>query len=147
MTDKYQEALDDYPDVIKFLLGEGQLDGLSFGEFPDNGEKYKRRYWWRKALREAWVNRAALQAQQWQPIETAPKDKWLILGYYNIAGKWRTVRGNWFDDGDLFDDNEEPIHGDEGWYETAENANDLPNVWPINPTHWMPLPAAPKEGE
>jgi hypothetical protein len=49
VTDDKRKEL---PDVIKFLLGEGQLDGCSFGEFPDNGEKYKRRYWWRKALRE-----------------------------------------------------------------------------------------------
>jgi len=42
----------DMPDVIKFLLGEDQLDGYSFGEFPDNGEQYKKRYWWRKALRK-----------------------------------------------------------------------------------------------
>ena len=46
------------PDVIKFLLGEGTLDGFTFGQFPDNGEKYKRRYWWRKALRDAWGIRA-----------------------------------------------------------------------------------------
>lgn len=46
------------PEVIKFLLGEGTLDGFTFGQFPDNGEKYKRRYWWRKALREAWAARA-----------------------------------------------------------------------------------------
>lgn len=51
MTQPLDECL---PDVIKFLLGEGELDGYSFGEFPDNGEQYKRRYWWRKALREAW---------------------------------------------------------------------------------------------
>ena len=45
------------PPVIKFLLGEGKLDGCGFGEFPDDGKWPKRRYWWRKALREAWDTR------------------------------------------------------------------------------------------
>ena len=79
----------------------------------------------------------------WLPIESAPKDKWLLLGYFNGLGKWRTVRGNWFDDGELCDIHEEEVDGRAGWYETADNAEELPNVWPINLTHWMPLPAAP----
>lgn len=48
------------PDVIKFLLGEGQLHGYVFGEYPhmnNPGIKYKHRYWWRSALREAWNTR------------------------------------------------------------------------------------------
>ena len=33
---------------------------------------------------------AALEAQPtgWMPIESAPKDKVLLLGYFNAAGKW-----------------------------------------------------------
>lgn len=45
-----------WPDVIKYLLGLGSLDGFTFPDFPDNGEVYKHRYWWRTALRDAWVN-------------------------------------------------------------------------------------------
>lgn len=43
------------PDVIKFLLGEDELDGCWFGQTkPVNaiGE-----FWWRKYLREAWRNK------------------------------------------------------------------------------------------
>lgn len=39
--------------VVRFLRGEGELDGMRFGEFPDNGEKYKRHYWWRRYLTAA----------------------------------------------------------------------------------------------
>ena len=82
----------------------------------------------------------------WKPIETAPRDKWLLLGYFNSLGKWRTVRGNWFSADEIADqwgDFDGDPEDSEGWYETADNAEDIPNVWPINPTHWMPLPAAP----
>ncbi len=61
MTDKAQ-----MPDVVLYLLGEGRLEGHTFPDFPDNGEKYKRRYWWRKHLRDAWQTRtpqAALQQE------------------------------------------------------------------------------------
>ena len=48
MTTDPKEPL---PDVIAYLLGEGSLDGCHYPDFPDNGERYKRRYWWRAALR------------------------------------------------------------------------------------------------
>ncbi|CAB3959435.1 hypothetical protein LMG7053_05923 [Achromobacter ruhlandii] len=38
---------------------------------------------------------------------------------------------------------EEPDDIEAGWFETAVEAEDVPNCWPIDPTHWMPLPAAP----
>ncbi|MCE7073716.1 hypothetical protein LZG74_25635 [Dyadobacter sp. CY327] len=41
----------DVPDVIKYLLGEGSLDGCYYPDFPDKGERYPKRYWWRNALR------------------------------------------------------------------------------------------------
>ncbi len=87
---------------------------------------------------------AALQAepQGWMPIETAPKDgRSMLLGYPNRAGKWRTVRGQWFSDAEIAETWEE--EGAEGWYETSVECEDLPNCWSIEPTHWMPLPAAP----
>ena len=47
--------------------------------------------------------RLALAAREgWQPIETAPKDgRSMLLGYPNGAGKWRTVRGQWFSDAEI----------------------------------------------
>lgn len=69
---------------------------------------------------------AALEAVQWQPIETAPKDGREILaseyGYVEIAF-WSGGVSKWIGPCDSFGD---------------------PVV--MAPTHWMPLPAPP-EGE
>lgn len=80
----------------------------------------------------------------WQPIETAPKaGRTLLLGYPNVLGKWRTVRGEWMSKARIEQNWEEPDEAEAGWYETSVEADDAPNCWPITPTHWMPLPAAP----
>ena len=84
------------------------------------------------------------EPQGWRPISEAPKDgRSMLLGYPNRAGKWRTVRGQWFSDAEIAETWEE--EGDEGWYETSVECEDLPNCWPIEPTHWMPLPTPPKD--
>jgi hypothetical protein len=83
-------------------------------------------------------------AAAWQPIETAPKTgRTLLLGYPNVLGKWRTVRGQWMSEAYIAESWEEPDDAEPGWYETAVEAENPPNCWPIEPTHWMPLPAAP----
>ncbi|MFM0506647.1 hypothetical protein [Paraburkholderia sp. RL17-373-BIF-A] len=90
---------------------------------------------------------AGVQAEAvtaWQPIETAPKiGRTLLLGYPNSAGKWRTVRGQWMSEAYIEQNWEEPDDVEPGWFETSVEAEDVPNCWPISPTHWMPLPAAP----
>ena len=93
------------------------------------------------AMMNAWLA-AQAEPQGWRPISEAPKDgRSMLLGYPNRAGKWRTVRGQWFSDAEIAETWEE--EGDEGWYETSVECEDLPNCWPIEPTHWMPLPATP----
>lgn len=90
---------------------------------------------------------------KWQPIETAPKDKTEFLAFgmghgNRIAGydtkdpafpMYSICRWDWYDDtrdvavGDgLF--RKEPCRVLEGWR----------CDWAFQPTHWMPLPAAPK---
>jgi hypothetical protein len=62
MTDKTPTTPDDFPPVIKFLLGEGELDGCRFGQTkPVNaiGE-----FWWRKYLRDAWRNKCQNQQRR-----------------------------------------------------------------------------------
>lgn len=82
----------------------------------------------------------------WMPIETAPKDgRTMLLGYPNRLGKWRTVRGQWMSDDYISEFWEEPEDRSPGWFETCEEGEEVPNCWPIDPTHWMPLPAAPKQ--
>lgn len=81
----------------------------------------------------------------WQPIETAPKDgRTLLLGYFNLSGKWRTLRGQWYSDDLIAMDWEDPDEGEAGWYETAVEADEPPNLWKTTPTHWMPLPDPPE---
>lgn len=83
-------------------------------------------------------------AQAWQPIETAPKDgRTLLLGYYNSHGNWRTMRGQWMSETYIAEHWEDPGDEQPGWFETSVEADDMPNCWRIEPTHWMPLPAAP----
>lgn len=83
-------------------------------------------------------------AGEWQPIETARKTGCtLLLGYPNSLGKWRTVRGQWMSEAYIGEYWEDPDDVEPGWFETAVEAEDIPNCWPITPTHWMPLPAAP----
>jgi hypothetical protein len=82
--------------------------------------------------------------QQWKLIDSAPKTgRTLLLGYWNSLGKWRTVRGQWMSAECIASSWEEPDDIEAGWFETAVEAEDVPNCWPIDPTHWLPLPDAP----
>ena len=87
----------------------------------------------------------AQQAVSWQPIETAPRNgSTMLLGLFNQLGKWRTMRGQWMSRAEIDETWEEPEDGEEGFYETCVEAEDVPNCWRIHPTHWMPLPSAPQ---
>ena len=81
---------------------------------------------------------------RWQSIKTAPKDKTILLGHRNSHGHWRTLRGEWFSQEEIDELWEDPDGVEPGWFETSVEADDVPNVWHTNPTHWQPLPAAPK---
>jgi hypothetical protein len=85
----------------------------------------------------------ALTAQGWQPIATAPKD-----------GTWILLAGGMCDDES---DNQERIASGQ-WTNYRNNATDEKyGRWQFSwndggcageyeyPTHWMPLPTAPKE--
>lgn len=101
-----------------------------------------------RALLATPIEQAVGVRDAWQPIETAPKTgRTLLLGYLNIAGKWRTVRGQWMSESYIAEYWEEPDDVEPGWFETSEEADDVPNCWRIEPTHWMPLPKAPSNGD
>lgn len=68
---------------------------------------------------------------KWQPIETAPKDKPILLADdHNVGeGEWRK--------------GQQPAYGargGEGWH----FIDDIDYSRPFYPTHWMPLPKPPK---
>jgi hypothetical protein len=83
-------------------------------------------------------------AEGWKPIETAPKDgRTILLGYFNSHGKWRTMRGQWISKEYIDEYWEDPEGVEAGWFETPVEAEDPPNCWPTDPTHWHHLPAPP----
>ena len=73
---------------------------------------------------------------EWQPIETAPKDKRILL-YRPTAPEWWMVMGGRYDS-DKYAKNPKPYWSTDNWslgkMEQRQNA----------PTHWMPLPEPPK---
>lgn len=82
------------------------------------------------------------KTQGWQPIETAPKGRVLLVYYKNSLGNGRTMRARHYLPETLESDTTESGWADEGWYEESEAYEYL---MPLehDPTHWMPLPAGP----
>jgi hypothetical protein len=76
-------------------------------------------------------NKRLKEAMEWQPIETAPKDKMVILGLPDFESDegW-VVAGEYCEHG---------VDDGAGWY------NQFERDCQIHPTHWMPLPTPPQE--
>ena len=78
---------------------------------------------------------------EWQPIETAPKtdnDQFVLLSLSDGEESRLTIIGWW-------------CSAENGWheralYETADGET-MKLVGPWQPTHWMPCPEPPKQGE
>ncbi len=124
----------------------GYLDGRD-RFFYANDPMYKDNH---EGMSPVYRHPAPAIPEGWQPIETAPKTgRTILLGYFNSHGNWRAMRGQWFSQEEINETWEEPedCDGLEGWYETSVEADDVPNCWLTEPTHWMPLPAAPQPGE
>lgn len=81
---------------------------------------------------EAWQARASQdKSADWQPIETAPQDGTVFLG-------WRRGR--------VASCSRVPRSDCEAWTFGGESAS--VDCWPdIRPSHWMPLPPPPKGQE
>ena len=92
------------------------------------------------------LTEAVRMSVAWQPIETAPKHRTLLLGYFNSHGNWRTLRGQWFSQESIEETWEDADLAGEGWYETPVEIDDTPNCFWTEPTHWMPFPPAPTKG-
>lgn len=69
------------------------------------------------------------QVMQWQPIETAPKDGRLILvrAQHDGVHYFTAYCGK-----------------DNMFYQPRQTYDGLPDMYIIEPTHWMPLPEPPK---
>ena len=83
-----------------------------------------------RAALESALRMALAGREEWQPIETAPKDVAVLLWgkYWNDKDVFqRPLVGQW-----------NPISNPQRWEALGEYR------FGIRPTHWMPLPAAPK---
>jgi hypothetical protein len=74
---------------------------------------------------------------EWQPIETAPKDK-IVLLFRPTAFEWGSVAPGKYNV-DFFAKRPKPFW--EIWLKIGGTVES--RLW--EPTHWMPLPAPPKE--
>lgn len=92
-------------------------------------------------------------ARYWQPIETAPKMRKILVFYVNALGKQRCVLACYYNNFALemdddyvevgtFDEASGISYAPAGWYEEHDSDNPL---MPLQeePTHWMPLPDPP----
>lgn len=94
---------------------------------------------------------------QWQPIETAPSGKAVLIYYTNPLGKGRTIKARHIkryteesngdaDEGvDEYDEANDRYTYVEGWWEMLDNWDEygFVKVYSGAPTHWHPLPDPP----
>ena len=98
------------------------------------------------ALRE----RLADAPDGWKSIETAPKNgRKVIVFYLNSNNLPRTVMARWLTDEEAAETDADGVGLEGGWYECIDNWDDYTEVaiHEGEPTHWMPLPAAPQQGD
>jgi hypothetical protein len=120
---------------------------------PENADLLTLHEWMREpdlaesfSLREMldWIDRRpthitarlpiSAQCAPWQPIETAPKDRPILLcviGYLPCTGRWWPLDKCWTS----FDW--------DGHFETDEELSAYVNGTSYEPTHWQPLPPGP----
>ena len=147
MTKSFRQAAYEAADALSALAargGEPVAWMMHYAPFPDGSPNWDLEIGPNKPAGDDWhpLYTHPKAEPGWQPIETAPKDGTpLLLGLFNARGKWRTMRGEWVTQEYIDDYWEEPEDAEPGWYETAVESEIL---WPISPTHWQPIPAAPQ---
>ncbi len=89
-----------------------------------------------QARMEAYADARVREAQQWQPIETAPKDGTVVM-VCNEDGAWIAKYVPIYPSG---------YRAENPWFSLMLNHNHMRKGKPFGPTHWMPLPAPPLPG-
>ena len=115
--------------VVKDATAAHYLLGLASGECQCTSKHHSDKDAADAALESA-LRVALAGREEWQPIETAPKDVAVLLWgkYWNNKDVFqRPLVGQW-----------NPISNPQRWEALGEYR------FGIRPTHWMPLPAAPK---
>ena len=75
--------------------------------------------------------------KNWQTIETAPKDRAILLAVWDTGGPYYVLEVGWWEDGGIDDSTPD------GFWSSPCAAPDLG----MHPTHWMELPKAPEAPE
>jgi hypothetical protein len=70
---------------------------------------------------------------EWQPIETAPKDKYILL----YCSRFGIIRGKWSDE--QYAKTPRPY-----WRHDKTDLYGIRDTRDDQPTHWMPLPNPPE---
>lgn len=89
---------------------------------------------------------------EWQPIETAPERRKVLVTWINALGKRRTAMASYWPAGTLEMSDEVPDYQvtedgtnlDGGWWEESEGNDDAMFRLVESFTHWMPLPSPPE---
>lgn len=82
----------------------------------------------------------------WQPIETAPKMRTILLfavsdvDEHGSVKNWKMATGSWHTG---YEDERSKAAGLTPWEWDGHRVK----VYELHPTHWMPLPAPPSAGE
>lgn len=100
-----------------------------------------------RASDTAYARIAALEAQlaerEWRPIESAPRDKLILISLRRKHGTRVTVRACWYGENELENpDYIETEYAPSGWYESSAESEHC-DALNGEPTHWMPLPQPP----
>jgi hypothetical protein len=80
---------------------------------------------------------------EWQPIETAPKDGREVLLFGIWAGEIHGLNADPTIAVGAWQGGKSDYQGDDFW---ALTGGDVYACW-MRPTHWMPLPEPPQEGD
>jgi hypothetical protein len=78
---------------------------------------------------------------EWQPIETAPKDGTNVFVCVPTDSSFPTA-AFYLTSAYCEEEYGDPDYMEEGWYWAPGYPSDF-HEYPINPTHWMPMPAPP----
>ena len=106
-----------------------------------------------QALRD-WLDKPT-----WQPIETAPSGKPVLVHYRNSHGKSRVIKARrverWTEEASVeseegcyeYSEEHDTYYITEGWWECIDNWPDYTEVKVSEgePTHWQPMPKPPSE--
>lgn len=80
---------------------------------------------------------------EWQPIETAPKDGTVVFLYGTWAGEINGISNQPTVDIGSWAGGDSDFSGDD-WWQLA--TGDAYGCW-MRPTHWLPIPDAPKDAQ